>query len=140
MASPYVSPATRELPVPPLQPTPDPAMITQYPLGGNVGYIYIIGEMDGTGNYGIYFKVGKTENISEQISELQTGNPRHLQCRMHAVVFDMAAAEKAAHDAVFTYKPSVLGGSEWYYIVDETNFVTPFCAKIAAAIQQWCTQ
>jgi hypothetical protein len=36
-------------------------------------YIYIIAEKTSAGGYTGYYKVGKTQNLDERISELQTG-------------------------------------------------------------------
>ena len=121
--------------VQPLLQAGPPTTFTPYPHGGSTGYIYVIGEDDGTGQYGIYFKVGRTEDIHARIRELQTGNPQQLYCRAYAVVSDTVAAERAAHDAVEGYKAPMAGGTEWYQ-VDQANF-SSFCYEIAKAIQ-WC--
>ena len=85
--------------------------------GGRIqaGYIYIIAEQSQGINTGMY-KVGKTGNLPERISDLQTGNEHHLCYWYYRKVNNMTAAEDAAHAAVTQYRANDGGGREWFYV------------------------
>ena len=86
-------------------------------------YIYIIAEKTskaGTGGYTGYYKVGRTDNLDERLENLQTGNPRKLECvGLIKVESSQQAgtAEAAAHRAVRgQYQSDENGGTEWFKI------------------------
>ena len=80
-----------------------------------LGYIYIISEQSGGLDTGFY-KIGRTGDLQERIENLQTGNARALSFCGKAEVYDMAAAESAAHAAVSQYRAKDGGGTEWFYV------------------------
>lgn len=95
-------------------------------------YIYIIGESSLKQPTG-YYKIGKTDDWEERIKNLQTGNARELYyCRV-IQVWDMTAAEKAAHDKVAVCRAKDGGGKEWFFVPQEweQKFITLFSQAIS---------
>ena len=69
------------------------------------GHVYIIAEKDRLNKYTGYYKIGKTtQDLSERLRELQTGNPRKLEYLTHAEVSNIDAAERAAHAAATRHR------------------------------------
>lgn len=85
-----------------------------YPEGGLKGYVYVIMESIGAKATG-YFKVGMSGNPKKRLSDLQTGNVRHLGFTREVKVENMGGAETAAHKALQTYAKNYGGGKEWFF-------------------------
>ncbi len=69
--------------------------------GATRGYIYVLKETINNQRTGL-FKVGRSVDPSDRLSDLQTGNPRKLsfQCNNNFLVNDYVAAEAAAKNAL----------------------------------------
>lgn len=88
--------------------------------GAKTEYIYVIAEKTtkvGTNGFTGYYKVGRTDNLRQRLSVLQTGNPHKIEYWQHFKVANVDAAEQAAHRAVCEkYRSDEQGGSEWYSV------------------------
>ena len=105
-------------------------------------YIYIIAEKTtkvGTGGYTGYYKVGRTDNLQERLSTLQTGNPHQLECLrwIQVAKSNVDYAEKVAHAAVSKlYRSNENGGSEWYLVSlqYQANFIQQVLRGVQAKV------
>ena len=66
-------------------------------------------------SFGIYFKIGFSENPDDRRGKLQTGNPFELTLFNTYYVTNMKSAETNAHEVASPYK-AVGGGNEWFHV------------------------
>ena len=86
---------------------PEPAE-TEDVDGAGPGYVYL---MKAGPNY---FKVGQTRDPRKRRSDLQTGNPQPLEYLRCVEVTDMDASERAVQGALYNYRSTLGGGTEWF--------------------------
>ena len=101
-------------------------------------FIYIIAEKTTkvAGGYTGYYKVGRTDNITERLENLQTANPRQLEC-LGWIQVDPSMknlAEEAAHAAVRDhYRSDENGGKEWFFVLQ--HYQADFMQRVLRGVQ-----
>ena len=99
---------------------------------GNTEFIYIIaekteGRTSRDNGYTGYYTIGRAYNVDKKLEELQSGNPRQLECiHSYSVTRGSRAeqAEQAAHAvAKRSYRSDEKGGKEWYYSRSQFDFI-----------------
>lgn len=69
-----------------------------------------------TTNFGIYVKIGLSQDPDDRKNELQTGNPFVLTVREFYEVQSMKQAEEAAHKVAKKVAKTAEGGQEWFHL------------------------
>lgn len=94
---------------------------------GNVpGYIYIIEERTTGADAGTLYKAGGVEGnsteVDKHVSDLQTGNSRHLIIRERYSIDNCHDAERDVFAAIKDYSVDFGGGTEWYNVTNYDKF------------------
>jgi hypothetical protein len=79
--------------------------------GDAIEYVYCIGD-----NSDKYNKIGKSNNPSERLKQLQTGNPTQLYLKYSAKVNNSKFAEEELHSLFVSQNVIINGNKEWFEV------------------------